>query len=112
MLDDVVDPIPFLQVFAQRWRTGETAPCGQAVRSRTVENALRAISQTMASVGAEDLRLNPQSKIHYRIQQQLKGYKRIDPLPTRVKPIPFPLVNMSTLLPVPAVTASLLQWQT
>ena len=44
MLDDVVDPIPFLQVLAHRWRTGEIAPCGQAVRFRTVENADRRLS--------------------------------------------------------------------
>ena len=93
MLDDVVDPIPFLQVFAARWRSGEIAPRGEPVRARTVENALRAIGQTMASVGAEDRRLNLSGKIEYRVQQQLKGYSKIDPPPDRVKPIPFQIVN-------------------
>ena len=93
MLDDVVDSIPILQVFASRWRTGQIAPLGKSVRARTVENALRAIGQTMASVGAADRRLTPNGQISYRLQQQIKGYKRIDPPPSRVKPIPFPLVH-------------------
>jgi hypothetical protein len=47
----------------------------------------------MASVGAEDLRLNKQGKISYRLQQQLKGYTKDDAPPTRAKPIPFPLID-------------------
>jgi hypothetical protein len=93
MLFHVDDPIPFLQVFAERWRTGKIAPREKSVKSRTVEAALRAIGQTMASVGANDIRLTPQGKIQYRIQQQLKGYKRVDTPPSRVKPIPFYIVD-------------------
>ena len=98
MLNDVDDPISIIQVFAERWRTGKIAPRGEPVRSRTVENALRAIGQTMASVGAQDLRYNASGKIEYRLQQQLKGYKRSDPPPSRVKPIPFTLVNHVNLV--------------
>ena len=98
MLNDVDDPIPVIQVFAERWRTGKIAPRGEPVRSRTVENALRAIGQTMASVGAQDLRCNTSGNIEYRLQQQLKGYKRSDPPPSRVKPIPFTLVNHVNLV--------------
>ena len=98
MLDEVADAIPLLQVFASRWRTGQIAPLGEPVRSRTVESALRAIGQTMASVGAQDRRLNSSGKIEYRLQQQLKGYKRIDPSPSRVKPIPFQMVNHVNLV--------------
>jgi hypothetical protein len=47
----------------------------------------------MASVGAEDIRLNAQGKLTYRLQQQLKGYTRTDAPPTRVKPIPFTIVD-------------------
>jgi hypothetical protein len=93
MLEDVADPIPFLQVFAERWRNGSIAPRQNTVRSRTVEGALRAIGQTLASVGAEDIRLTRQGKIHYRIQQQLKGYKCADAPPSRVKPIPFHIID-------------------
>ena len=98
MLSDVDDPVAIIQVFAERWRTGQIAPLGNAVRSRTVENALRAIGQTLASVGAEDLRFDSRGKLEYRLQQQLKGYKRIDPPPTRVKPIPFTLLNHTNLV--------------
>jgi hypothetical protein len=45
------DPIPALQVFATCYRSGEIAPGGQAVRSRTVEDALRAVGKGFASVG-------------------------------------------------------------
>ena len=44
-------------------------------------------------MGAEDIRLTRQGKIHYRIQQQLKGYKRADAPPSRVKPIPFHIID-------------------
>jgi hypothetical protein len=93
MLTGVADPIPFFQVFATRYRNGSLAPSGQPVRSRTVEAALRSIGQTMASMGAPDLRLNLQGKLHYILQQQLKGYAREDAPASRVKPIPFLLID-------------------
>jgi hypothetical protein len=97
MLSNVADPIPFLQVFATRYRNGTLAPSGKPVRSRTVEAALRSIGQTMASMGAPDIRLNPQGQIHYILQQQLKGYTRADSPATRVKPIPFTIVDYTNL---------------
>ena len=48
------DGIPFLQVFAMRYRLGDIAPRGNAVRARTVEDALRSIAQEMAAVGSPD----------------------------------------------------------
>lgn len=47
----------------------------------------------MASLGAPDRRLNSQGQLHYVLQQQLKGYSRVDPPATRVQPIPFTLVE-------------------
>jgi hypothetical protein len=76
MLSNVADLIPFLQVFVTRYCNGTLAPCGKSVHSGTVEAALRSIGQTMASMGAPDIRLNPQGQIHYILQQQLKGYTR------------------------------------
>jgi hypothetical protein len=87
------DPIATLQVFAQRYRTGQIAPSGQPVRSRTVEAALRAIGQTLASMGSPDPRLDSQGNIHYLLQQQLRGYSRLDPPASRVKPVPFSIVE-------------------
>lgn len=53
-LQEFNDPIPFLQVFAHRYRSGTIAARGQQVRARTVEDALRNVGQTFASVGAAD----------------------------------------------------------
>jgi hypothetical protein len=97
MLSNVADPIPFLQVFVTRYCNGTLAPCGKSVHSGTVEAALRSIGQTMASMGAPDIQLNPQGQIHYILQQQLKGYTRADSPATRVKPIPFTIVDYTNL---------------
>lgn len=43
-------------------------------------------------MGTKDPRLDSQGRMHYVLQQQLRGYTRTDPPPTRVKPIPFALV--------------------
>jgi hypothetical protein len=51
-----LDPIPVLQVYGQRYRDGRIAPSGKCVRSRTVEDALRAVGQTFARLGAPDVR--------------------------------------------------------
>jgi hypothetical protein len=93
LLSDVADTLPFFQVFAQRYRSGTLAPNQNPVRARTVEAALRSVGQTMASLGAVDLRLNQQGKVHYVLQQQLRGYSRVDTPATRVKPVPFSLIT-------------------
>jgi hypothetical protein len=86
------DPVPPLQVFATRYRSGEIAPGGQAVRSRTVEDALRAVGQGFASVGAKDPRKTVTGDIAFRIERQLRSWSREDDPPTRVKPIPIQLI--------------------
>lgn len=87
--NDNVDLVPFLQVCAQRYRTGELAPSGRPVRARTVEDAIRAISQTMASVGAKDPRLTSHGKQDFRITRLWQSWKKSDSPPNRVKPIPL-----------------------
>jgi hypothetical protein len=57
-----------------------------------VENALRAIGQTLATLGLPDPRLMQNGKLDLRLQRQLKAYKKQDPPPTRVKPIPLPII--------------------
>jgi hypothetical protein len=44
-------------------------------------------------MGTPDPRLTTQGQIHYRLQQQLKGYARRDTPASRVKPIPFQIIN-------------------
>lgn len=78
---DNPDPIPLLMLFVNRYRVGTIAPSGSNVRSRTVENALRAIGQTLATLGRPDPRLQPSGKLDLRLHRQLKGYTRQDPPP-------------------------------
>jgi hypothetical protein len=91
-LSQLEDPIPLLQIFAHRYRTGTVAPSGSSVRSRTVEGALRAVGQTFATLGSPDPRLQNSGKLDFRLSRQLTAYAKQDPPPSRVKPIPFPLI--------------------
>jgi hypothetical protein len=100
------DPIPILQIFANRYRTGTVAPSGNQVRSRTVEDALRAVGQTFASLGCADPRLQASGKLDLRLSRLLSAYKKQDPPPTRVKPIPLPIVAHAAHLCYTANTPS------
>jgi hypothetical protein len=91
-LQETQDPIVLLRLFAKRYRTGELAPSGAPVRARTVENAVRAIGQTLAALGCDDPRLLPSGKLELRLQRQLKAYGKLDSPPNRVKPIPFAII--------------------
>lgn len=94
LLNDVEDPVSYLQVFGARFRDGRLASRGKPVRFRTVEDAWRKIGQTMAGLGSTDHRNMPGStKLAYRLSQQLKGYARDDDPTTRVKPVPLSLVR-------------------
>jgi hypothetical protein len=109
-LSDLDDSISFLQVFAQRYRSGSLAPNKKLVRARTVEAALRSIGQTVASLGSPDPRLNTQGNLHYVLQQQLKGYARSDAPASRVQPVPFPLIAYTVtnaITPLDQATADL-----
>jgi hypothetical protein len=87
------DAVPFLQVFAQRYRSGTIAPSCRPVRARTVEDAIRAIAQTLAAVGTPDPRLNSFGQIDVRLSSLWQSWKRTDPPPTRVKPIPVQVLR-------------------
>jgi len=86
------DPVPILQVFGQRHRDGRNTPRGKPVKARTVEDALRAVGQKFASVGAADLRKDAHGTIDFRIYRQIRSYKKTDSPPVRVKPVPITLV--------------------
>ena len=89
------DPIPLLQVFALRYRTGDLSASGRAVRKRQVEEALRAVGQTLAGLGLPDPRLTHFSdKLDFRLRRQLATYQRADPAPARVKPVPLPVLQL------------------
>ena len=86
------DSIPLLQLFAQRYRTGTVAPGRQPVRSRTVEEALRAVGQAHSRLGAPDPRLNTLGKVDFRLSSLLQAWTKDDAPPNRVKPLPLPVV--------------------
>ena len=92
-LQECQDPVPYLQVFARRYREGSIAPRKKRVRSRTVEDALRSVGQTFASVGSSDPRLTTQGNIDFRLQRQLACYSKQDPPPDRVKPVPIQILK-------------------
>jgi hypothetical protein len=87
------NPILLLQIFAERYRVETLAPSATQVKSRTVEGALRAIGQTFAALGQRDPRLQPSGKLDFRLHRQLQSYKKDDPPPHRVKPIPLQLLH-------------------
>jgi hypothetical protein len=92
-LANIAGPIPLLQIFAQRYRLGTIAPSGSPVRSRTVEQALCAVGQAFATLGYPDPRLSVSRKLDFRLSRQLSAYSKEDPPPTRVKPIPLPVIG-------------------
>ena len=95
------DPIPVLQLFAHQYRTGRIAPSGRPVRARTVEDALRHVAQTFARLGAPDPRLNSFGDLDYRLQALLQAWRRVDPPPSRVKPLPLSLLRLALRMGAP-----------
>jgi hypothetical protein len=87
------DPVPILQVFAYLFRNGVINASGRKVRARSVEDATRSIGQAFAAVGARDPRLNSFGKMDFRLNRMWKAYKKQDPPPNRVKPIPVPILQ-------------------
>ena len=89
----VQDPVPFLQVFALRYRLGHINTSRRPVRSRTVEGALRSVGQTLTAVGAQDPRFTQQGELDFRLRRMFKGYSKADSPPSRVKPVPVPILQ-------------------
>lgn len=88
LLQDVEDPVVLLQVYLHRYRTGVIAPRGRPVRARTAEDALRSVGQTFSAMGAQDPRQTSQGHMDFRLTRQISYYKKQDPPPDRVKPVP------------------------
>jgi hypothetical protein len=57
------------------------------------------------ALGHPDPRLTSSGKLDLRLSQQLSAYKKQDPPPTRVKPIPFPILAHTAALCYRANTA-------
>lgn len=93
LLSNIEDPVVLFQVFLHRYRTGAIAPRGKPVLSRSVEDALRSVGQTFAQLGSPDPRFTDQGRMDFRIQRQLAAYKKKDPPPKRVKPVPVQVIH-------------------
>ena len=92
-LQAIEDPVPILQVFAQRIRSGKLAANGNPVRARSAEDYLRFVAQTFLSVGSPDPRLNSSGKTDFRLLRMIRSWKREDPPPNRVKPVPVQVIR-------------------
>ena len=92
-LETFTDKVPILQVFAQRVRIGELASNGNPIRARSTEDYVRHVAQTFQSVGAPDPRLNSNNNIDFRLQRMIAAWKKQDPPPNRVKPIPMQVLR-------------------
>ena len=96
-LQQVADPVTILMVYAHRVRTGQCSRSGHPVRVGTVDTELRYVGQMLSLLGAADPRLDTTGKLDYRLRQQLRHYRLDDPAPTRVKPIPLPILVHATV---------------
>ena len=98
------DRITHLRLFAHRVRVG-SFPGRGPVTSRSVEAALRAISQTFALAGLPDpTRAHGTTQMDRRLATMLRGYTKADLGPQRTKP--FPLALLHRLCATPECDAS------
>ena len=58
-----------------------------------VEQYVRSVGQGINSMGAHDPRHDEFERTDFRLSRQLRSYKREDPLPERVKPIPTSILH-------------------
>jgi hypothetical protein len=86
------DPVSLLQVYALRICDGRYSRSGGAVQASTVDTKLRHVGQTLALLGTRDPRLTANGKRDIRLTRQSSYWRRNEDPPTRVKPIPFPIL--------------------
>ena len=85
----IKDLVPFLQIFAQKVKTGVLALKKKAIQKRSVEQCIRSVGQIFAVVGAPDPRFNRVGSINFCLVRQLVAYKREDPPTSRFRPLPI-----------------------
>lgn len=90
---DGADPIPYLLVYAQRYRDGRLTSSGRPVRAGTVSDSIQSIGQAYQWVGAEPPHKDRTGRYDLRLKHLLAYYAKQDPPPTRVKPVPVQLVQ-------------------
>jgi hypothetical protein len=84
------DPVPIIQVFGERYRDGLLTSLHNTIKSRMVEDALRAVGQAHARMSPPSgPRKDHHGGIDSRIQRQIKAYEKTDDPPCCVKPVPI-----------------------
>ena len=92
-LANITDPVPYILVFAQRYRDGRLALSGKPVSAKCVSDVIRSVGQTFAGLGAKDPRLSAiDGKLDFRLRRQARFWGKQDPPPARVKPLPVTIV--------------------
>ena len=93
LLQNITNPVPFLQIFAHRVRSRKNAAKGRTVRKRTVAHYIRVVGQTISLLEAVDPRNNKAGETEFRLYRQLRSYYRNDPAPVQVKPLPIKIID-------------------
>jgi hypothetical protein len=70
------DPIYAILLFATQYCCGEISPSGTFVCSRTVEDAVRAVGQTLALMGKKDPRLTATGDTDFRLARLLSSWRK------------------------------------
>ena len=91
-LSSVADPVPLLQAFAMRYRDGRISASGDPNRARSVEDAVRLVSQRFPLLGSQDPRLDHAGKQDFRLKRMWAAWKKEDDPPARVEPVPVPIL--------------------
>ena len=102
--DCLADRITILQLFAQRYRTGDLFPSRRPVRSCTVEDALRSVGQAFTGLGTADSRLDRFGDLDFRLPSLRRAWKKADAPPARIKPLPLQSVHAAVCLATTAAT--------
>ena len=66
-LQGVKDPIPFLQIFSHKVRTGVLASNNNSIHKLSVKQYIRSVGHIFADVGSPDPRLNTMGAINLRL---------------------------------------------
>mmetsp|Transcript_30799 Transcript_30799/g.69092 ORF Transcript_30799/g.69092 Transcript_30799/m.69092 type:complete len:399 (-) Transcript_30799:17-1213(-) len=79
-------------------RSGKLAAAGNPVRARSAEDYVRLVAQAFLAVGTSDPRHDDSKKIDYRLSKMISAWKKEDPPPNRVKPIPVQVLRSNAYL--------------
>ncbi|GFH62141.1 hypothetical protein CTEN210_18617 [Chaetoceros tenuissimus] len=88
LLQTIEDKVPYLQVFLRLYAANKNP-----VRTQSAEDYLWSIGQTYLELGEQDPRLNCHDNIDFCLAQMIRSYKKKDPPPNRVKPVPLSVIR-------------------